>query len=556
MSYFNYLTPFLILLPLTALFSIKIYILVNKRTRERKEIKTEDDTKKPFAAKSEDQLCSIFRVAPIGIGVVTDRIFTKVNLYFCNMLGYSEEELLGRQSMFLYPDQEEYERIGKEKYKQITESGTGTVETRFKRKDGSIIDVILSSTPIDLEDFSKGVTFSVLDITERKKAEEEHKKLTMAIEQSMDAVVITKPDGSIEYVNNAFINNTGYTFSEVKGQNPRILKSGEHDSSFYQNLWNTISIKQTWRGRIINRKKDGVLYTEENTISPVIDEAGNIINFVAIKRDISSLLKFEDEKNQLAKQYQQAQKAESVGRLAGGIAHDLNNLLSPILGYCELLKDDFTPEDPVSYKLDKIFSAGIKAKDLVHQLLAFSRKQALKFELTDINNIITDFESLLKSTIREDIKIQTIRNENIPQVKADKGQIEQVIINLAINSQDAMPKGGKLIIETGISELDGDYATFHRGSTKGSYAVLIVSDTGTGIPSHIQDQIFEPFFSTKGENGTGLGLATVYGIIKQHGGNIWVYSEENRGTTFKIYLPAAKTEEYIENEPEDLSLSE
>ena len=489
---------------------------------------------------NQEYLSSIFRAAPIGIGVVVNRIIRKVNTRFCNMLGYSEEEMVGKNSEFLYPDRQEYERVGSVKYKQIEIKGTGTVESKMIRKDGTDIDVIISSSPLDLEDLSKGVTFSVTDITHKKKIEAESQKLTLAIEQSMDAFVITDKDGSIEYVNPAFVRITGYTLKEVLGKNPRVLKSGEHEISFYQNLWNTISMKKTWRGRMINRKKDGSLYTEDTTISPVINKNGEIINYIAIKRDISSVLQMEKEKNLLSEQYRQAQKVESIGRLAGGIAHDLNNLLSPILGYSELLKEEVPPENPEYYKVEQIMEAGLRAKDLVHQLLAFSRKQSLKFEVIDLPRTITGFKQLLKSTIREDITIKIIEKENVPHIKADKGQIEQVIINLAVNAQDAMPKGGQLIIETGVSEIDGSYTNFHPGVKPGQYAMLIVSDTGCGMSPEIQNQIFEPFFSTKGETGTGLGLATVYGIVKQHGGNIWVYSEVNRGTTFKIYLPAAE----------------
>lgn len=228
---------------------------------------------------------------------------------------------------------------------------------------------------------------------------------------------------------------------------------------------------------------------------------------------------------------------ESIGRLAGGGAHDLNNLLSPILGYSELLSEGFDARDSRKIYVDQILHAGLRARDLVHQLLAFSRKQALEYQNINLNDVILRFEKLLRRTIREDVDIKMTLFPGLGNVWADIGQIEQVLMNLAVNAQDAMPGGGTLHIETDQVLLDDQDKGFHRGVPPGEYIRLLISDTGCGMVRETQDQIFEPFFSTKGEQGTGLGLATVYGIVKQHDGGIWVYSEISKGTTFKIYLP-------------------
>ncbi len=256
--------------------------------------------------------------------------------------------------------------------------------------------------------------------------------------------------------------------------------------------------------------------------------------------DITSRKQAEEEKKRLEEQFHQAQKLESVGRLAGGVAHDLNNLLAPILGYSELLLEGMNAVDTSRKPLEEIANAGTRARALVGQLLAFSRKQALQFQLIDMNQLLKDFENLLRRALREDIAIDWHPAGSLPKVQGDPGQLEQVVMNLAVNAQDAMPDGGRLIIETSRVELDENYAGRKRGVLPGAYVMLAISDTGTGMDADTMEHLFEPFFTTKGkEKGTGLGLATSYGIVKQHGGNIWAYSEPGMGTTFRVYLPIA-----------------
>ena len=378
------------------------------------------------------------------------------------------------------------------------------------------------------------------DITEHKKAEAELMRFMSAINQTDDSIVITSPGGMIQYVNPAFERLTGYTKEEAVGQNPRILQSHVHDDLFYKKMWAALTCGETWRGRIINKSKAGTPFTEEATIAPVVDASDKIVNYVAIKRDVTKILQLEKEKSQLEERYQQAQKVESIGRLAGGVAHDLNNLLSPILGYGEMLQEDFKPDDTRRHKIDQIVGAGLRARDLVRQLLAFSRKQTLEFKEIEINKTVRDFEKLLRRTIREDVKMELLLSPESLMTKADIGQIEQVLMNLVVNAADAMPTGGRLTIETEQAYLDEEYAKKHVSVEPGSYILLAVSDTGLGMDDKTIKNIFEPFFSTKGEAGTGMGLATVYGIVKQHGGNIWVYSELGKGTIFKIYLPLSE----------------
>jgi signal transduction histidine kinase/DNA-binding LytR/AlgR family response regulator len=257
-------------------------------------------------------------------------------------------------------------------------------------------------------------------------------------------------------------------------------------------------------------------------------------------------------------QIRQTQKMEAVGRLAGGVAHDFNNLLIPVIGYSELLLEEFRFNDTARRSLGEIIKAGNSAKTLVHQLLAFGRKQPLDIKVLQINEVIKNLKGLLQRTIREDVQFRMVLEPNLPCIKGDVGQLEQILINLAVNAQDAMPDGGMLSIETAEAILDGTSASGLGGAPPGRYVMMAVSDNGHGMTPEIQAQIFEPFFTTKErDKGTGLGLSTVYGIVKQHGGNIWVYSEPYKGTTFKIYLPAATgaTVRAVKSRPEQRDLN-
>ena len=269
---------------------------------------------------------------------------------------------------------------------------------------------------------------------------------------------------------------------------------------------------------------------------------------IVVTQDITHKKAAEKEKARLELELHQSQKMEAIGRLAGGVSHDLNNLLTPILGFGQLLLEDCEPNHPTHESLTEIVKAGFRARDLVRQLLAFSRKQTLQYTTVDLNKAVANFQKLLRHTIREDIHISFVPCAHIQMVLADIGQIEQVIMNLAVNAQDAMDKGGHLTFETQMVELDQAYLKKHPSSKPGPHVMLAVSDTGAGMDKETQSRIFEPFFSTKGDHGTGLGLATVYGIVKQHGGNIGFYSEPDKGTIFKIYLPVSRNAVHADKE--------
>lgn len=366
---------------------------------------------------------------------------------------------------------------------------------------------------------------------QRHDAEEMLRKLSRAVEQSADLLIITDREGAIEYVNPAFEALTGYTRQEVAGQNPRILKSGQQSRVLYQELWTTILSGRVFRGTLVNRKKNGDLFYAEKTIAPVRDAKGEITHFISTDRDIT-------EKYKLEAQLRQAQKMDAVGQLAGGVAHDFNNLLMVISSYAELMLDSIGPNHHLHHNVQEIIDAARRAADLTRQLLAFSRKQMQDLQLLDLNQVIADVGKILARVIGEDIQLSIVRGANLAKVKADPVQIEQIVMNLATNARDAMPNGGKLTIETRNVTLDEAYVQEHSMVPPGDFVLIDVTDSGRGIEPEHQPHIFEPFFTTKEKGkGTGLGLATVYGIVKQNGGFIWVYSEPGLGTTFKIYLP-------------------
>jgi PAS domain S-box-containing protein len=372
------------------------------------------------------------------------------------------------------------------------------------------------------------------EMAERKSVQMELQRLVTAIEQSAECIVITDTEGVIEYVNPAFESVTGYSIAEATGQTCRILKSGKQSPEVYQQLWGTIKQDKIWRGRLINRKKDGTMYEQETTISPVFDSAQRRMGFVAINRDITEQIKLET-------QLRQSQKLEAIGQLAGGIAHDFNNLLQGIRGYTEMSLNDLPEQTTAHEHLEHVIKAVERATSLVRQLLAFSRKQLLEIKCLDLNQVVANLLNLLRRLIGERIEVIFQSQPELKTINADAGQLEQILVNLCINARDAMPKGGHISISTANVLLDLEFCQQHPWGREGEFVLLKVEDNGAGIPPEVCEHIFEPFFTTK-DAGTGLGLATVYGIIKQHEGFITVDSEIGHGTLFKIYLPVSEGE--------------
>lgn len=378
-----------------------------------------------------------------------------------------------------------------------------------------------------------------MEITERKEAEAQLTRLSAAIYSAAEGVIITDAEGVIQYVNPAFESISGYSAEEAIGQSPDIVRSGKHDASFYARLWSTIESGKTWRGRFMNKRKDGSFYVEEGTVASVKDDQGKITNYVAVKRDITHDLAVEQ-------QCRQSQKMESVGQLAGGVAHDLNNLLTPILGYSQILLEDPAVPEEYGMPLEQIAHAGERARDLVQQLLVFSRSSEVEMKPLDLNGVISSFERLIRKSVPENIDISYDLYEQPCFVSGDLGQMGQVLMNLAINAKDAMEAGGHLQIQTRRLELNEPQGQEY-GLAAGEYIELSVRDSGTGMEREVLDQIFEPFFTTKEvDRGTGLGLSTVFGIVSNHQGSIRAESVVGQGSVFYVLLPVSRADEDAE----------
>ncbi|MCB9098037.1 MAG: PAS domain S-box protein [Anaerolineales bacterium] len=377
------------------------------------------------------------------------------------------------------------------------------------------------------------------DITERNRIEDQLRYQAHLLDSVSDAIIAVDLNFNITVWNRAAERIYGWQASEVTGQRVGEVLPTQMINDTVDGSRSKLLNEGQWQGEVIHTCKDGTERYILSTVTLLKAVDGNTIGAVAVNHDMTERKVLERENEALTMQYHQAQKMESLGRLAGGIAHDFNNLLVPILGYAELGLLAVPPEDALYDNFERISRAAGRAADLTRQILAISRRQVLEMRRLSLNDIITGFQQMLRRIIGEDIAIETYLGADIWPIKADKGQLEQVLLNLAVNARDAMPQGGRLSLETANIMLDETYAATHAETEPGPYTLLAVTDTGCGIDPTIQPHIFEPFFTTKQQGqGTGLGLATVYGIIKQHRGHIWVYSEVTQGTTFKIYLPA------------------
>jgi PAS domain S-box-containing protein len=442
------------------------------------------------------------------------------------ILGYaSAEELIASPMADHYFDPEDRDAF---MAKLRKEKSLTNYEYCRRRKDGSPVWLLASAHLVEGKEGVPAVNEETfIDITERKKAEETFRKAFDANPEPMTISSIA--EGRYIDVNEGFLRVTGYRREEVIGHTSAELK-------FWDRLEARAELVDVLRteGSVRNREITFRTKSGEQRIaldSSEIIEVGGHKCMISILRDMT-------EQKSLENQLRQSQKMEAVGQLSGGIAHDFNNMLGVIIGYSEVIAERLAENDPLQKKCEQITKAAQSAASLTRQLLAFSRQQVLEPKFLDLNSIVRNMEKMLRRLIGEDISFTTALGPTLGSIKADQGQIEQVIINLVVNARDAMPHGGKLRIETTAVELSGEYSKKHLPQLPGSYVLLTVSDTGVGMDTETQLHIFEPFFTTKEVGkGTGLGLSTVYGVVRQSDGHIWVYSEPGQGTTFKVYLP-------------------
>lgn len=495
-----------------------------------------DIEERKFAEKrlveSEERYRVLVHNSPDSIVVLTDGKLVYVNHETLGpMHAESEEQLIGRSILdFIHPDSRQ-DVIRRIEDMIKTQKDQPLHEMKLVGLDGAAVQVEVRSAPVTY--FGKLSIQSVIrNVTDRRQVEKRLHLQSVALNTAANGIVITDTSGNIVWANPAFGSLTGYSLNEAVGSNMRdLIKSGKQDQEFYRNMWNTILAGQVWRGEIINKRKDGTLYTEDMTIAPVREGSGEITHFVAVKQDIT-------DRKSLQEQLLQSQKLESIGQLAGGVAHDYNNILGVIIGYGELLKsklrDDFEAQRPV----EAILTASTRAADLTRQLLAFARKDIISPRVVNINSSLEIVQKMLKRIIGENINFVFRPGDNLWNVRIDPSQLDQVLINLAANSKDAIQGVGVITIETSNVSVDAIYAKGRPGLRTGDFVRLVFSDTGAGMESETVRRIFEPFFTTKEKgHGTGLGLSTVYGIVKQNNGEVFVTSGVGEGTSFEIFLP-------------------
>ncbi len=535
-------------------------------------------------AASEANLNNILRVAPAGIGLTKGRVFTAVNPAMCDMTGYSSEELLGQGTRLLYLTDDEYFCGGDRLNVQIDQRGMGTTEVAWCRKDGRRVDILLSAAPMVPNDLEGEFTIIATDITDRKLAEEALTRQQRSIRLNnrianvfltashnevfadvLDVILIALDSrfGFFGYIDEAGDLVCPSLTGDVWDQCQMSEKNIVFPRTSWGGLWGrSLMEKQTLIANESLQVPEGHVALDNALATPIVYNDNLIGLFVAANKaggydqDDRGLLesvatqtapilfaiqeearrKITHEK--LEVQLNQAQKMESVGRLAGGVAHDFNNMLGVILGYTELAMERVEPDEPLHSHLEKIQGAAQRSADLTRQLLAFARRQTVSPKVIDLNDTIENMLKLLQRLIGEDVDLAWHPGKEVWPVNIDPTQVDQILTNLCVNARDAIVDTGKLTIETGRASFDEEYCSHHADFIVGDYVLLAVSDDGCGMDQETQSQLFEPFFTTKGVGkGTGLGLATVYGVVKQNNGFINVYSEPGQGTTFKIYLP-------------------
>ncbi len=465
-----------------------------------------------------------------GFAIVTDRQgrIVYANPATSRLSGYSQSELAGCSLETIFDLADEQRALIDQCLRDKT---TISFETTGIRKADPTFPVQLNAAPLNLETDAHGLVVFAFDISGLKMAIEEQARLVTAVEHAAESIIVTNPEGIIEYVNPAFEKITGYSRQEVIGRNIELMDSGRHSKTFLSFIIDTLQRGEIWQGRIVNKRKDNSLYETEATVSPIKNKIGEITNYVSLQRDVSHEVRLE-------RQLRQAQKMEAIGTLAGGIAHDFNNLLMGIQGNISLSLLDLDTDSPLSKNLKKIEQYIQNGVDLTKQLLGFARGGKYEISLLNINELLKE-QNLMFSRTNKEVIFEDKLAPDLWSVEVDRGQIEQVLMNLYLNALQAMPGGGTLIIRTGHVTIDKDqYNPYYVKA--GKYVKITIEDTGIGMSEEIQQRIFDPFFTTKEMGrGTGLGLASVYGIVKNHEGFINVYSEKEKGTRFEVCLPAS-----------------
>ncbi|MBL4760948.1 MAG: PAS domain S-box protein [Mariprofundaceae bacterium] len=487
-------------------------------------------------AEKTEHIRAVIENAVDGIITMNEQgIIKSISPMVGHIFDYQEEELIGQKMTKLMPEKYmEMHLQGLQRCREGKNSGPVkiTAELEGLRKSGEVFPVELRVNEMNVAG-QKLFLGTLRDISERKKMEADQQRLSMAVEQTQDAIMITDMQGMIEYVNPAYQALSGFSADELIGQTPKIVQSGEMPDSFYKKMWEKLLSGQVWSGEFINKHKNGELYEVEQSISPIFDASENIMGFTSVQRDITG------EKKEREK-LEHIQRLESLGVLAGGIAHDFNNLLTAIMGNAALAKLKIDSLSPATPLLSNIEQASDRAAALCKQMLAYSGKGKFIVEPVNLSHLVHEMMNLLQVSIDKNVVMRLNLAEQLLPIEADVAQMQQVIMNLVINASEAIDKhSGTLTIYTGVVDIDAQYiaTTYVDSDLKtGRYVCLEVSDTGCGMDEKTQKHLFDPFFTTK-FTGRGLGMSAILGIIRGHHGGIKVYSELGKGTTFKILFP-------------------
>ncbi|HTZ81584.1 MAG TPA: PAS domain S-box protein [Candidatus Acidoferrales bacterium] len=511
---------------------------------------------------------SILEAIPDAVAAVNEQgVIIQVNSQAEALFGYTRDELIGQKIEMLVPErqrpQHDQHRERFHQYPKIRRMGSG-LDLYGRRRDGTEVPVEISLSPLSSD--GGFVVLSVIrDITDRKRIEEElrrandeldrrktrelrdsQNRLALIVDSSQDAIIGKSLDGIVTHWNKGAEQIYGYTAQEMIGRPITLLAPPERADEIPEILRKIRNGERVEYFESVRVTKDKRKLNMSISVSPIHDAEGRIVGASTIARNITAQKKVED-------QLRQSQKMEAVGRLAGGIAHDFNNLLGIVTACSELLKGK-VPVEGAEY-VDNIREAAKRGASLTKQLLAFSRRQPALPQILDLNERLREVSKLLRPLMGDDVEVTLLSRSSSAIVELDPGQLDQVVVNLAVNARDAMPRGGRLIIEIAGFNFDDAFAKQHPPMTAGSYVMLAISDNGIGMDEATRARIFEPFFTTKEVGkGTGLGLSTVYGIIQQSGGHVWVYSEVGHGTTFKIYFPSAEKKLEGEETGEEESL--